>query len=135
MLFLFFVLCGLSRIAQEAFKHVVEFEQQPAQRATFCLAAFVAAGVPSLLLLIVRKKKICASEFGFGFAMGITNILQTVFILIALQHYAGFIVFPVSSAGGVVLIALIATAFLGETLTWTTIVGIAVSVVAVFLLQ
>jgi len=135
VLVVFFLLCGLSRIAQEAFKHVVELEQQPVHRATFCLAAFLAAGVPSLLVLIFRRKKIQASELGFGFAMGITNVLQTLFILMALQQYAGFIVFPVSSAGSVVLIALVASAMLGENLTRGTIIGISISVIAVFLLQ
>jgi len=135
VLFIFFLLCGLSRIAQEAFKHVVEPEQQSAHRATFCLAAFLAAGVPSLLVLIFRRKKIQVSELGFGCALGITNILQTLLILVALQQYEGFIVFPIASAGSVVLIALVATAILGETLTRGTIVGISISVIAVFLLQ
>ena len=135
ILFLFFLLCGLSRIAQEAFKHLVELDQQPAQRATFGVAAFVTAATPSILVLIFRKKKIRASEFGFGFAMGISNILQTLLILAALQQYKGFIVFPVTSAGGVVLIALVASAILGEKLSRGTVVGISISVVAVFLLQ
>lgn len=135
VLVVFFVLCGLARIAQETFKHVVDAEQQSAQRATFGLAAFVAAATPSLLVLIFRRKKIRASEFGFGCAMGITNILQTLLILAALQQFEGFIVFPVSSAGSVVLIALVASAILGESLTRGTIAGILISVVAVFLLQ
>ena len=131
----FFLLCGLARIAQEAFTHVVEQQQLSAQRATFGLAAFVTAAIPSLLVLFFRRKKIQASEFGFGCTMGVTNILQTLLILAALQQYAGFIVFPVSSAGSVVLIAIVAAAILGESLTRGTIVGISISVVAVFLLQ
>ena len=133
VLFVFFLFCGLARIAQEAFKHVVE--QQSAQRATFGLAAFVTAAVPSLLVLFLRRKKIRISELGFGCAMGVTNILQTLLILAALQRYAGFVVFPLASAGGVVLVALVASSILGESLTRSTIVGISLSVLAVFLLQ
>lgn len=135
ILFLFFILCGLSRIAQEAFKHVVALEQQSAQRATFCLATFIAAGTPAFFVLLFRRKRISSSELGFGFAIGVSNILQTLFILVALQQFAGFLVFPVTSAGGVVLIALVATLLLDEKLTPATVAGIAISVVAVFLLQ
>lgn len=137
VLFVFFLFCGLARIAQEAFKHVVELEQQPVpvQRATFGLAAFVTAALPSLLVLFFRRKKIHLSELGFGCAMGITNILQTLLILAALQQFAGFIVFPLASAGGVVLVALVASAMLEESLTRAMIVGISLSVLAVFLLQ
>ena len=67
--------------------------------------------------------------------MGITNILQTLLILAALQQYHGFIVFPIASAGSVVLVAVVASFVLRESLTRRTILGISISVLAVFLLQ
>lgn len=135
VLVIFFLFCGLARIAQEAFKHVVEQEQQTSQRATFGLAAFVTAAIPSLLVLIFRRKKFQVSELAVGGAMGITNILQTLLILAALQQYHGFIVFPIASAGSVVLVAVVASFVLRESLTRRTILGISISVLAVFLLQ
>ena len=135
VLVIFFLFCGLARIAQEAFKHVVEQEQQTSQRATFGLAAFVTAAIPSLLVPIFRRKKFQVSELAVGGAMGITNILQTLLILAALQQYHGFIVFPIASAGSVVLVAVVASFVLRESLTRRTILGISISVLAVFLLQ
>ena len=135
VLVIFFLFCGLARTAQEAFKHVVEQEQQTSQRATFGLAAFVTAAIPSLLVLIFRRKKFQVSELAVGGAMGITNILQTLLILAALQQYHGFIVFPIASAGSVVLVAVVASFVLRESLTRRTILGISISVLAVFLLQ
>jgi len=135
VLFLFFLLCGLSRVAQEAFKHLVELEHQAEQRPTFLLSAFGMAAIPSFVTLLIRRKKIQPMEYGVGIAMGLSNILQTFFILQALEYFAGFIVFPVSSAGGVVLVTLVATGILGERLTGRTYVGILLSVIALFLLN
>ena len=134
-LFSFFLLCGFSRIAQEAFKHVVDLEDHSAQRPTFCIAAFTAAAIPSIVMLIFRRKRILPTELGIGVAMGLSNILQTFFILKSLEYFSGFIVFPVGSAGAVVLITIIATGILGERLTRRTVIGIIFSVIALFLLN
>jgi len=136
-LFLFFLLCGLSRIAQEAFKHAIEFEGriESVHRPTFCIAAFGAAAIPSIVMLIWRGKKILSMELGIGISMGVSNILQIVFILKALENFPGFIVFPLGSAGGVVFVTLVATGLLGERLTRRTMIGIALSVVSLFLLN
>ncbi len=135
ILFSFFLLCGLSRVAQEAFKHLVELEHQAEQRPTFLLSAFGMAALPSVAMLLFRRKNIQPMEFGVGFAMGLSNILQTFFILQALEFFAGFIVFPISSAGGVVLVTIVATRLLGERLNGRTYVGILLSVIALFLLN
>lgn len=131
----FFLLCGFSRVAQEAFKHLVEADQQPAQRPIFLASAFFAASIPSAFMLIFRKRKIKKSELGMGIAMGVSNVLQLFFILQALGYFSGFIVFPVSSAGGVVLVTFVATYLLNERLSRLTLIGISLSVVALFMLN
>ncbi len=130
VLFVFFLLCGCSRLSQEAFKHV----SQPEHRPAFILTAFTIAAIPSLAVLIYRRRIPKPMEFAFGFLMGISNILQTFFILKSLEYYDGFIVFPVTSAGGIVLTTLVATGMLGERLNRRTCLGIAITVVALFLL-
>ncbi len=130
VLFSFFLLCGCSRLSQEAFKHV----SQPDQRSAYILSAFSIAAIPSAAVLIHGRRLPNPMEFGFGVLMGVSNILQTYFILLALQHFEGFIVFPISSAGGIVLTTLVATGLLGEQLNRRTYVGIMISVVALFLL-
>lgn len=130
VLFSFFLLCGFSRLSQEAFKHV----SSPEHRPTFILAAFTIAAIPSLIVLIHGKRMPTAMEWFIGFLMGISNNLQTYFVLLALHYFEGFIVFPVTSAGGIVLTTLVATSLLNEQLNKRTYVGIAIAVVSLFLL-
>ena len=131
VLIVFFLLCGCSRIFQEAFK----FVSQPHLRPVFLFSAFTIAGIPSLILLINRRRWLTPLEVTFGIFLGLSNILQTHFILKAFEYFAGFIVFPVSSAGGVLLTTVLATGLLGERLTKRTCIGIAIAVVALFLLH
>lgn len=126
----FFVLAGSGRLAQEAFKH----ESSPHHRPVFLVTAFLVASVPSVVLL-VRRRRIALSEFVLGFAMGAANILQTQFILYALKNYDGFVVFPASSAGGILLTTLVATGMLGEQLSRRKMTGIAIATCALVLLN
>ena len=126
----FFAFCGISRLTQEAFKHMCENDQRPA----FLMATFAVASIPSLAILISRLKTIRLMEVVFGSALGIANILQSFFILKALQHFEGFFVFPVTSAGAVLLTTLVATLLLGEKLTRRTRFGIGTAIIALFLL-
>jgi drug/metabolite transporter (DMT)-like permease len=130
VLFSFFLLCGFSRLSQEAFKHV----SSPEHRPTFILAAFTIAAIPSLIVLIYGRRMPTPMEWFIGFLMGISNNLQTYFVLLALHYFEGFIVFPVTSAGGIVLTTLVATSLLKEQLNKRTYVGIAIAVVSLFLL-
>ncbi len=131
ILILFFLLAGSARLAQEAFKH----ECLPAERPTFLFVAFVCAAIPSLILLVYRRKKISLLEFLFGFGLGSANMLQTHFILKSLQYFDGFVVFPVTSAGGLLLTTVVATRLMHEKLTGRTYLGIACAVIALFLLN
>jgi drug/metabolite transporter (DMT)-like permease len=126
----FFLLCGLSRVSQDTFKHI----SSPDQRSTFVVAAFGVAAIPSLAFLIYRRKRVALSEFSFGFTMGLANVLQTQMILKCLEHFPGYIVFPVTSAGAIVITTLVATSLMKEKLSRQTLAGIAIAVVALFLL-
>lgn len=127
----FFLLAGLSRLSQEAFKH----ECQPDERSTFLFSAFVTAAIPSVLLLSRYRKQWQTSEFLCGGFVGSANYLQTIFILRALGSFPGFIVFPVTSAGGLVLTTLVATRMMHEKLHLRSYIGIAITVVALVLLN
>ena len=131
LLFVFFLLCGISRIAQETFKYESVVDQKP----TFLLAAFTIAGIPSLILLIYRFRPILKMELVIGIIMGLSNGLQTFWILKSLDYIPGYIAFPLSSAGGIVFTTAVATLMLNEQLQKQAYVGIAVSVVALVLLN
>ena len=112
LLFVFFLLCGFSRIAQETFKYESVIDQKP----TFLLAAFTIAGIPSLILLIYRFRPILKMEFAIGIIMGLSNGLQTFWMLKSLDFILGYIAFPLSSAGGIVFTTAVATSMLNEKL-------------------
>ena len=131
LLFVFFLLCGFSRIAQETFKHESVIDQKP----TFLLAAFTIAGIPSLILLIYRLRPILKMELVIGIVMGLSNGLQTFWMLKSLDFIPGYIAFPLSSAGGIFFTTAVATLVLNEKLHKQAYIGIAVSVVALVLLN
>ena len=126
----FFLLAGLSRLAQAAFKHESTLDQRP----TFLFAAFVVAAVPSLCLLIYRGKMPSGWELGCGMLMGFANMLQTHFILKSLQQFDGFVVFPLVSAGQLVFTALVAMCLMNEKLNRRTCWGIGLATIALALL-
>ena len=127
----FFALGGLSRLTQEAFRHWCDADERP----VFLFSAFLTAGIGSLAVLLIRGRRISPGEWWIGISLGAANILQSYFVLMALKVYEGFIVFPVVSAGGLVVITLVATRMLKERLNLKTYVGIAVACVALILLN
>lgn len=127
----FFLLCGLSRIAQESFK----YESEETQKPTFLLAAFVAAGIPSIVLLLWRRRKILPMEAFVGVTMGIANGSQTWFTLKTLDKMPGYIFFPVSSAGGIIFTMFIAVLCLHERISSRALLGIGIAVLALVMMN
>lgn len=127
----FFLLCGLSRVSQEAFKYV----SQPDQRPAFLVGAFLTAAIPSATVLVGKWRRPRRIEWGVGLAMGVANALQTLFLLRALEHLAGYIAFTLASGGAILLTTIVATACLGERLNRRTQMGISLAVVALVLLR
>ncbi|MDP6118442.1 MAG: DMT family transporter [Planctomycetota bacterium] len=128
---LFFLIAGCSRLAQEGFKHQAEENEQMA----YLLAAFTVMGVCSAVMLMKRKVKPGWTECWTGVLIGIANSLQVLFILKALEGYPGYVVFPVASAGGLLMTTLFAVIWLKESLSARGLVGISVAVLAVVALQ
>lgn len=129
-LLVFFVLCGCSRLAQETFKHISESNQRPA----FLFSAFGVTACLSLANLLYQRQKISANEIALGILMGVSNVLQTQFILKSLERFPGYIVFPVTSAGAIVLTTLVATSVFGEQIEKKALVGISFAVLSLFVL-
>ena len=131
LLISFFLLAGLCRLSQVAFR----YECEPNQRPTFLLVAFVVAAIPSIGLLLFRQQRISWSELTMGTGLGMSNILQSYFLLKSLEYLPGFVVFPAVSAGGLVFITLFATAVFKEKLNVKSYVGIGIASIALVLLN
>ena len=127
----FFILCGLSRVAQEAFKHVSPETQKP----TFLLSAFVAAGVPAAIVLFWRRRKILPMEAVVGLIMGFSNGAQLWFTLKTLDLVPGYIFFPVSSAGSIIFTMFVAVLWLEERISRRALIGIAIALVALVMMN
>lgn len=134
VLVIFFLLCGMSRLSQETFRHV----SIPEQRPTFLLTTFLVASIPSLVLLGYllghKQQRLLLTELLFGIGLGLSNVLQSFFILKCLEKFPGYMVFPITSAGGILITTLIAISILQERLNVRAYVGIGVAIVALFLL-
>jgi drug/metabolite transporter (DMT)-like permease len=131
ILAVFFFLCGMNRVYQDAFKHLSSGEHRPA----FLVAAFTMASLPSLVVLFRRKTVPLPAEFGVGVAMGLANVLQTFFVLRALQHLEGYIVFTLASCGAIVLTTIVATWLMGERISRQAQLGISLAVIALVFLR
>lgn len=131
VLLTFFFLCGMNRVAQDLFKHVSEAEHRPA----FCLAAFTVASIPSFYVLLSRKRLPTVMELSIGIALGLSNVLQTYFMLRSLEHLAGYIAFTVASGGTIVFTTLMAVGLMNEQINRKTQIGIGLAVVALVLLR
>ena len=127
----FFILSGLARIAQEAFKHVSPATEKP----TFLFAGFVMSAIPSAIFLLARRRRLLRQEIGAGIVMGVANGCQVWFTLKALQEMPGFIFFPVSSAATILLTMAVAVWYFHEKLSRLTFVGIGLAVVALVMMN
>ena len=128
---LFFVTAGITRLSQEAFRQYC----RPEEASLYVLTTFLVAGVVSILVLIIRRRRPTVNEFFFGCVVGVANNLQVYFILKALGVFPGFVVFPVTSVGGLLFTAGVAVAFLKERLNRFGLYGIGFAILALLLLN
>lgn len=134
VLLTFFVICGCSRLTQQTCNQLCDTEKD---YPTFLFAAFVAAGVPSLCVLIFRRKTISRLELCVGVLLGLSNIFQSHFILRSLDAFPGnsAFVFTVTSTGGLVVTTGVAVLLMKERINWQSGLGIALATASIFLLR
>ena len=130
VILMFFLIVGMARMTQEMFK----YSCQPGLQPLYLASSFSVAGIASLVVLGVRRKPLSVSEVLIGITLGTANLLQVYFVLKSLELFDGFIVFPMTSAGGLAFTTLIAVMFLGERPNQLSYMGIVVAVAALALL-
>ncbi len=134
VLLTFFVICGCSRLTQQTCNQMCDTEKD---YPTFLFAAFVAAGIPSLCVLIFRRNPISQGELFAGVLLGLSNIFQSHYILRSLDAFPGnsAFVFTVTSTGGLVLTTGVAVLLMKERINWQSGIGIALASASIFLLR
>jgi len=95
-------------------------------------AGFAGVALPAL----IRRNKISFKELGWGALMAVLSIGGQVATAVALNAgIPGNVVFPVTSGGAILIVALAGHFFFGERLNTMTKVGVLLGVLAVMLLS
>lgn len=132
VLAIFFLICGASRLTQQACQ---QLSDGVSDYPTFLQSAFAVAAIPSICVLIFRRRKISPLEVGVGVALGISNILQSHYILRSLDLFEGFLVFTVTSTGGLMLTTAVAVLYFKEKLNAQSAIGIGLACISILFLQ
>ena len=102
----------------------------------FLLAVwFGTAAVVALAALRAQRLRPSRHDLPLGLLLGSVNVVGNFALLAALEHLPGAIVFPVASAGGVMLVVVTSAALWGERLSRLALAGVALAVPALALMN
>lgn len=100
----------------------------------FLCFVFGFAGIICWGIILLRRVRITPPDLLLGALLGIPNFFSSWFLVKALGELSASVVFPIVSAGGVILATLTAIVFWKERPTRAAWVGIALSAIAVGLI-
>jgi len=106
-----------------------------AQNNYFFLAVFTSAAILVTPLTWRNRDKIQRNDPIYGIGVGLFNVLSNRSLLLALTTIPGAIVFPVSSAGSLLLVTISAIFLFKEKVSKLNLVGIFLTLVAVVLIN
>ena len=126
-----FVVNGLAKLPSKML-HEAGYD---AFRGVYLLARSGAALAMVVLFLVIRRKRFALRDVLIGCPMGLLGLSLTALYLVGLSKMEATVLFPLGSAGGVVLTCLFSYIFWKEKPHgWPGYLGLAVGVVAVALL-
>ncbi|MFP4456954.1 MAG: SMR family transporter [Clostridia bacterium] len=130
-LLLQFITSGLSGLMSKTFQTygIIDY------RNVFLLAVFSSAFIISLIYTYKTPKSWGQSELFAGFLVGIFNQLSATFLLLALNSLPAPIVYPLISAGAIVVINIMGMAFFNERLKRHELIAVGLTVIAVLILS
>jgi drug/metabolite transporter (DMT)-like permease len=105
------------------------------QNAFFLLTIFTSAALLVSPLALRNRESIVGRDGLFGLGVGIFNVASNRFLLLALTTLPGAIVFPVSSAGSLLLVTISAIVLFKEKVSRVNLVGILLTLAAVVLIN
>ena len=101
----------------------------------FLLAIFTSAAILVSPLAWRNRESIVSKDGLFGFGVGVFNVASNRFLILALTTLPGAIVFPVSSAGSLLLVTISAIVLYKEKVSRVNLVGILLTLAAVVLIN
>lgn len=130
LLMIAFVFTGVVGVTNKA---LIEWRLE-SYRDLYMLAFY---GTPMLLgaaSVLLRQQRSRPADRWVGFVMGSAGALSMLFLLIALQHMPGIVVFPVRNLGNLVLTAVVSIIAWKEELSRSQWLGIVLALVAIWLI-
>ncbi len=106
-----------------------------AQKNFFFLAIFISAAILVSPFAWRNRGNIQRKDAAYGFGVGVFNMLSNRSILLALTTLPGAIVFPVSSAGSLLMVSLAAIVLFKEKVSKVNVAGILLTLIAVVLIN
>jgi drug/metabolite transporter (DMT)-like permease len=126
----------MAKVANELPRHVpVQADRSGPLILSYLAFAYATAAV--VLFASMGRKRVVVRSFdlGFGVAMGMLGLIATWSLIRSLDALPGIVVFPVKSAGGLVLTALAAVLVWRERLTKRQTCGIAIGALSAVLIN
>jgi len=130
-LILLFLFGGFAEFSNKIFQKYAISEY----KSIFLFFVFFIAFIISLIMTLKRKKKVTKVDLITGILVGIPNLFSSFFLILALNHMKTSVVFPIYSAGSIIIITLVGTLFLGEKLKRKEIIAIFMTIVALILIN
>ena len=106
-----------------------------AQNNYFFLAIFTSAALLVAPIAYRNRKQIKPTDTIYGIGVGIFNLISNRALLLALTTLPGAIVFPVNSAGSLLMVTIAAIILFKEKISRANITGIAMTLIAVVLIN
>jgi len=125
-----FVLTGVINITNKA---LIEWDLS-GYREIYLLASYMTAMILGGSIMLVKPQETSHSDRSVGFLMGIAGTLSMIFLLIALQHLPGIVVFPVRNLGNLALTGFVSIIAWRERLSRSQWLGIILSLTAIWLI-
>jgi drug/metabolite transporter (DMT)-like permease len=101
----------------------------------FILFTYLFALIISGVFMLVKDRRIKCSDVIFGLMAGIPSQLVTLLVLLALTSIPAFVVFPLNSAGAILVINIINLIFFKEKLTIRQFIAIGLIISAIILMN
>lgn len=130
-LILLFLFGGMAEFSNKIFQKYALSEY----KSLFLFFVFFIAFIISLIVTMKRKKTVEKRAIITGILVGIPNLFSSFFLIIALNYMKTSVVFPIYSAGSIVIITLAGTFFFKERLKNKELIAIFMTIIALVLIN
>jgi drug/metabolite transporter (DMT)-like permease len=126
-----FLASGVANLSSKVFNEVCP----PDDNLMFQALLFVVAFIVTSGFYFARKEKVNQRVLQWGSLLGAANLGTSVFLILALATVSGAVAFPISAAAEVAVVAVLGAVLWRERLDRLSIVGLALTVVALVLVN